>query len=77
MLALCRRDPLRNRFSASPAIDEFDCGAALAWPDGHLFEDLGGIGVNHGLDQFIGMVLDDKAQTVLADLGAGSSKETY
>jgi hypothetical protein len=27
--------------------------------------------------QFIGMVLDDKAQTVLADLGAGSSKETY
>jgi hypothetical protein len=29
------------------------------------------------LDQFIGMVLDDKAQTVLADLGAGSAKETY
>ena len=25
----------------------------------------------------IGMVLDDKAQTVLADLGAGSTKETY
>ena len=32
---------------------------------------------DHGLDQFIGMVLDDKAQTVLADLGAGSTKETY
>ena len=32
---------------------------------------------DHGLDQFIGMVLDDKAQTVLADLGAGSAKETY
>jgi hypothetical protein len=29
------------------------------------------------LDQFIGMVLDDKAQTVLADLGGGSTKETY
>jgi hypothetical protein len=25
----------------------------------------------------VGMVLDDKAQTVLADLGAGSTKETY
>src|SRR5271166_4597297 len=35
------------------------------------------IRTDHGLDQFIGMVLDDNAQTVLADLGAGSSKETW
>jgi hypothetical protein len=35
------------------------------------------IRTDHGLDQFIGMVLDNKAQTVLADLGAGSTKETY
>src|ERR1700730_17947351 len=27
------------------AVDEFDCGPALAWPDGYLFQDLAGIGV--------------------------------
>jgi len=31
----------------------------------------------HGLDEFIAMVLEGNAQTVLADLGAGSSKETW
>jgi len=35
------------------------------------------IRTKHGLDQFVGMVLDEDAQTVLADLGAGSSKETW
>jgi len=45
----------------------------------HLFKGTPKIDIrtDHGLDQFIGMVLDDKAQTVLADLGAGSTKETY
>jgi len=45
----------------------------------HLFKGTPKIDIrtDHGLDQFIGMVLDDKAQTVLADLGAGSTKETW
>ena len=45
----------------------------------HLFKGTPKIDIrtDHGLDQFIGMVLDDNAQTVLADLGAGSSKETW
>jgi hypothetical protein len=45
----------------------------------HLFKGTPKIDIrtDHGLDQFIGMVLDDQAQTALADLGAGSSKETW
>jgi hypothetical protein len=45
----------------------------------HLFKGTPKIDIrtDHGLDQFIGMVLDDNAQTVLADLGTGSSKETW
>ena len=45
----------------------------------HLFRGTPKIDIrtDHGLDQFIGLVLDDNAQTVLADLGAGSSKETW
>ena len=33
--------------------------------------------LDYGLDQFFGLVLNDHAQTVLADLGAGSSKENW
>ena len=45
----------------------------------HLFRGTPKIDIrtDHGLDQFIGLVLDDNAQTVLADLGAASSKETW
>jgi hypothetical protein len=45
----------------------------------HLFKGTPKLDIRteHGLDQFIGMVLDDNAQTVLADLGGGSSKEIW
>jgi Mrp family chromosome partitioning ATPase len=45
----------------------------------HLFKNTPKLDIrtDHGLDRFIGMVLDDNAQTVLADLGAGNSKETW
>ena len=45
----------------------------------HLFKGTPKLDIRtkHGLDEFIGMVLDEGAQTVLADLGAGNSKETW
>src|SRR5690242_71338 len=45
----------------------------------HLFKGTPKLDIRtkHGLDEFIALVLEGNAQTVLADLGAGSSKETW
>ena len=55
-------------------VNELDCGLALAWSDGHLFQDLAGIGVKPHLLTGSGQAYEHLHRINLAGRANGGRK---